>query len=131
MTTNELDITQKIALADKDGLAIYEIRKIVRCKSDNSYTEFLILDDSGTVKDYFKKVVSKGIYHFEEHLLSTGYFFRVHNQHLINVNYLKRISRNNGGYALMDENTNERIPIARSRKEEFFIYLKEKGIIIE
>lgn len=130
MVNNANENTPKIALPDKNELAIYDVNKIVRCKSDNSYTEFLILDDSGKEKDYFKKIVSKGIYHFEEILMSTGLFYRVHNQHIINVTYLKKIIKNNGGFVIMDDNTDEQIPIARARKEEFFNYLKEKGIII-
>lgn len=101
----------------------------MRCKSDNSYTEFLILDDSGNEKEYIKKIVSKGIYHFEELLISTGTFYRVHNQHIINVIHLKRIIKNNGGFVMMDDNTEEQIPIARARKDEFLNYLKKKGII--
>lgn len=130
MTNNEIDSIPKIALPDKDGLSIYNVRNIILCKSNNSYTDFLIMNDSGNKKDYYKKMVSRGIYHFEEYLLSTGYFFRVHNQYIINVNHLKRVIRNNGSYVVMDDNTNERIPIARARKEDFFKYLKEKGIIL-
>jgi two-component system, LytTR family, response regulator len=130
MTNSEIDNIPKIALPDKEGMSIYEVKKIIRCTSDNSYTEFLMLDDSGNKKDYSKKMVSRGIYHFEEYLLSTGYFFRVHNQYIINVMHLKRIIRNNGSYVLMDDNTGERIPIARARKEDFLNYLKEKGIMI-
>ena len=130
MVNNTNDIAPQIALPDKDGLAIFEVKKIIRCKSDNSYTEFLILDDSGKKKDYLKKVVSKGIYHFEDFLMSTGYFYRIHNQHIINVAHLTRIIRNNGGYVLMDDNTGELIPIARARKEDFLKHLKFKGIIL-
>ena len=129
MVNSENNITPKIALPDKNELAIYDLKKVVRCKSDNSYTEFLILDDSGNEKEYIKKIVSKGIYHFEELLISTGTFYRVHNQHIINVIHLKRIIKNNGGFVMMDDNTEEQIPIARARKDEFLNYLKEKGII--
>jgi two-component system LytT family response regulator len=130
MVNNVYDIGHKIALPDKNEVTIFEIRKIIRCKSDNSYTEFLILDDSGKEKDYVKKVVSKGIYYFEELLMSTGTFYRIHNQHIINVSHLKKIVKNNGGFVEMDDNTGGLIPIARARKEDFFIYLKERGIII-
>lgn len=129
MVNSGNNITPKIALPDKNELAIYDLKKIVRCKSDNSYTEFLILDDSGNEKEYIKKIVSKGIYHFEELLMSTGTFYRVHNQHIINVIHLKKIIKNNGGFVMMDDNTEEQIPIARARKDEFLNYLKEKGII--
>jgi two-component system LytT family response regulator len=127
---NANNIAPKIALPDKNEVAIFEIRKIIRCKSDNSYTEFLILDDSGKKRDYIKKIVSKGIYHFEEILMDTGQFYRIHNQHIINANHLKKIIKNNGGFVIMDDNTNEQIPIARARKDEFLNYLKEKGIIL-
>jgi len=130
MVNKEIDSVHKIALPDKNELAIYDVRKIVRCKSDNSYTEFLILNDSGKEKSYFRKTVSKGIYHFEELLMSTGTFYRIHNQHIINVTHLKKIIKNNGGFVMMDDNTNEQIPIARARKDEFINYLKEKGIIL-
>lgn len=130
MVNKEIDIVHKIALPDKNELAIYDIRKIVRCKSDNSYTEFLILDDSGAEKNYIRKTVSKGIYHFEELLMSTGTFYRVHNQHIINVIHLKKIIKTNGGFVIMNDNTDEPVPIARARKDEFFIYLKEKGILL-
>lgn len=123
-------ISTKIALHDKNELAFFEIKQIIRCKSDNSYTEFLILDDSGNQKGYFTKVVSKGIYHFEESLMSTGLFYRIHNQHIVNLVHIKKILKNNGGFVVMDDNTDEQIPIARARKDDFFNYLKEKGIII-
>jgi two-component system LytT family response regulator len=123
------DIDPRIALPDKNELIFFEVRKIIRCKSDNSYTEFFLLDDSGKKKIYSSKVVSKGFYHYEEFLMSTGFFYRIHNQHIINVTHLKKIIRNNGGYVLMDDDTNELLPIARARKEEFLNYLKIKGII--
>ena len=37
---------QKIALSDKSGLHFYELKNIVRCQSENSYTEFHILGES-------------------------------------------------------------------------------------
>jgi two-component system LytT family response regulator len=130
MVNNRNDNDPKIALPDKNELAFFEIKKIIRCKSDNSYTEFLIVDDSGRKKIYLRKVVSKGIYHFEEYLMSTGFFYRIHNQHIINLNYLKKIIKTDGGHVLMDDNTNEMIPIARARKEEFLNHLKNKGVIL-
>jgi two-component system LytT family response regulator len=130
MVNRDNDIAFKIALPDKNEMVFLDLKKIIRCKSDNSYTEFLILDDSGKEKEYVKKVVSKGIYHFEELLMSSGTFYRIHNQHIINISYLKKIVKNNGGFVEMDDNTGGLIPIARARKDHFFNYLKKKGIII-
>ncbi|MCL4484166.1 MAG: hypothetical protein M1445_16420, partial [Bacteroidetes bacterium] len=62
-----------IALPDKNGLNFFEIRKIIRCQSDNSYTEFFILNESNHKLDVIKIVVSKGFDHFENFLLTKGF----------------------------------------------------------
>lgn len=63
-----------IALPDKNGLIFFEIRNIIRCKSDNSYTEFFILEESDKKNDPIKIVVSKGLEHFEDFLVSKVFF---------------------------------------------------------
>lgn len=129
MTTSSVDFylgssVQKIALPHKEQLVLVEVHNVIRCKSDNSYTEFIILNEQGKKKFYSRIVVSKGFYHFEEVLMSSGLFFRIHNQHIINVNFLSKIVKTNCSYVLMDDDTNELLPIARSRKKEFFNFLK-------
>jgi two-component system LytT family response regulator len=121
---------QRIALPDKNGLNFFEIRKIIRCQSDNSYTDFFILDESARKKGSIKMVVSKGFEHFEDFLIGKGLFYRVHNQHIVNVNHIKRYIKDNGGYLIMDDNSGEMIPVARARKEDFLNHLKSKGIIL-
>jgi len=124
------DSSNIIALPDKNGLNFFEIRNIIRCRSDNSYTEFIILDESNKKKSYLKVVVSKGLEHFENTLTTRGYFFRIHNQHLVNILHIRNYMKNSGGYLIMDDNPEEMIPVARARKDEFIEYLKQKGIII-
>lgn len=120
------DENQKIALYDKGALNFFLLKDIIRCQSDNVYTEFLIAQQGKTQRIE----MSKGIAHFEDFLVDKGFFFRVHNQHIINVNHIKRFVRDNGGYLIMDNDPATTIPIARSRKEDFISYLKTNGIII-
>lgn len=115
---------KKIALPDKEKLILLEVKNIIRCTSDNSYTEFLILNDGRKKKSYSRILVSKGFCHFEGTLMSTGFFFRIHNQHIINVNFLAKIIKSNNGHVLMEDNTNELLPIARARKKDFLLFLK-------
>ena len=119
----------KIELFRREKLILLEVKNIIRCKSDNSYTEFLFLDDSYRKKSYSRILVSKGFYHFEDILMSAGTFYRKHNQHIINVNFLAKIIKINSGYIVMDDNTNELVPIARSRKKEFLNFLKQAGLL--
>lgn len=113
-----------IVLPYKEKLILLEVKNIIRCKSDNSYTEFLILIDGRKNKSYSRILVSKGFCHFENMLMSTGFFFRIHNQHIINVNFLAKIIKSNNGHVLMEDNTNELLPIARARKKDFLFFLK-------
>lgn len=118
-----------IALPDKNGLNFFEIRRIIRCQSDNSYTEFFILDESNTKKDVIKVVVSRGFEHLENFLVTKGIFYRVHNKHIVNIFHINKYIKSDGGYLMMDDDTGAMVPVARSRKEDFLKHLKSKGIL--
>ncbi len=118
-----------IALPDKNGLNFFEIRNIIRCQSDNSYTEFFILEESDKKKDPIKIVVSKGLEHFEDFLVTKGVFYRVHNQHIVNINHINKYIKSDGGYLMMNDNSGAMIPVARARKEDFLNHLKSRGIV--
>lgn len=121
---------QKIALPDKNGLNFFLVKQIIRCHSDNSYTEFFITDENLKKKGNLKIVVSKGFDHFEDLLVSTGHFYRVHNQHLVNTNHIKKYIKAKGSYLIMDDISGEMIPVARARKEDFINHLKMRGIMV-
>ena len=118
-----------IALPDKNGLNFFDIKRIIRCQSDNSYTEFFILDGSSKKKGWIKIVVSKGFGHFEDFLVTKGFFYRVHNQHIVNINHINRYIKSDGGYLMMNDNSGAMVPVARARKEDFLNHLKSRGII--
>lgn len=124
------DDDQRIALPDKNGLNFFEIKKIIRCQSDNSYTEFFILDDNNRRRGHIKIVVSKGFDYFEDFLIPKGFFYRVHNRHIVNVNHIKKYIKDKGDYLVMVNNSGEMIPVARARKKDFLNYLKSKGMVL-
>lgn len=61
-------------------------------------------------------MVTKLLKEFEELLIPYG-FFRVHNSHLINLNYIKKYIRGTGGQVLMENG--DLIDVSRRKKEEF------------
>jgi two-component system LytT family response regulator len=61
-------------------------------------------------------LVTKLLKDFEEILLPYR-FFRIHNSHLINLNYIKKYIRGDGGQVIMENN--EVIDVSRRKKEEF------------
>lgn len=125
-----IERNQIIALPDKHGLHFVQINKIMHCHSDNSYTEFYI-DDPGYKNAEPKKiVVSRGFGEFEKFMADRGQFFRIHNQHLVNIMYINKYVKDDGNYLLLNDKHHTKIPVARARKELFMQFLKNEGILL-
>jgi two-component system LytT family response regulator len=118
-----------IALYNKGGLNFYRVKDIIRCQSDNVYTEFFIFDRNNK-SSIIRVEVSKGLSYYEDILTSLGSFYRVHNKHIVNIGHIRKYTKEEGGFLIMDDQTNISIPVARARKDDFIRYLKSNGIAI-
>jgi two-component system LytT family response regulator len=99
----------KIALPSLSGIEFVKLADIIRCESDNNYTNFYLLGGE-------KIVVSKTLKDFEEMLEAKG-FFRTHKSHIINMNYLKKYIKGEGGSVIMEDGSE--VLVSRRRKEDF------------
>jgi two-component system LytT family response regulator len=99
---------KKIILKTLENIHILSVDDIIYCGSDANYTEFFLSDGR-------KIIVSRTLREYEELLKQSG-FFRIHKSFLVNLSKIVRIEKGEGGYAVM--NTNEKIPIGSSRKEQ-------------
>ena len=102
--------TKKLVLSTSERIHIVETKDIVRCESESSYTSFYLVDQT-------RVVVSKNLKAFEE-LLKDCDFFRPHQSHLINLNFIDYYDRQDGGFIVMK--SGDSIPISQ-RKREFFL----------
>lgn len=100
--------TQKIVLSTSDKIHVIQVDDIIRCESDNYYTQFYFTDGK-------RLMVSKTLKENEE-LLSQHNFIRPHKSHLINVKYIKSFLRQEGGYIIMTDGS--RIPVSRRKREK-------------
>lgn len=100
---------QKITLPTGNAYEIVNIKDIIRCEADGSYTNFYLSDKR-------KLMISAGLKHYEELLPETD-FIRVHHHHLINMNHVVRFLKEDGGYAVMTDGS--KIEISRRKKEAF------------
>lgn len=100
---------QKITLPTGNAYEIVNVKDIIRCEADGSYTIFYLTDKR-------KLMVSVGLKHYEE-LLPESDFIRVHHHHLINMSHVVRFLKEDGGYAVMSDGT--KIEISRRKKETF------------
>lgn len=108
---------KKIALPAFDGITMLNISDIIRCSSDGGYTTF------HTIKDR-QIVVSRSIKEYDE-LLTPMNFFRVHQSHLVNLNYVSQYLKEDGGMLVMEDGS--RIEVSRRRKEPLMDVLLKPG----
>ena len=99
---------KKIVLKTSDSIHLVSINSIIRCEADVNYTLVFIQNQQ-------RLLISKPLKHFEEMLDNYG-FFRVHQSHLINLNFISRIDKADGGALILNENTS--IPIAIRKREQ-------------
>lgn len=99
----------KIMLSSLEGSVLVGLDQIIRLESDGSYTTFYMTSGD-------RQICTKPLKEFEE-LIGEEFFFRIHQSHIVNLHFVRKILKEDGGYALMEGGA--KIPIARRRKEEF------------
>ena len=108
VVTNPTQTPNKISLYTQEKIIVVMINNIIRCKSDNNYTEFFMLDGS-------KILVSKTLKFYAD-MLKEFQFLRVHQSHLVNLQYVKEFIKSDGGYlVLKDKKT---IPVSVRKRAE-------------
>lgn len=103
------DNYNKITLPTSNAYEIVNIKDIIRCEADGSYTVFHLVGGK-------KIMVSASLKHYED-LLPSNDFIRIHHHHLINMNHVVRFLKVDSGYAIMSDNS--QLEISRRKKEAF------------
>lgn len=105
---------ERIVLSDMANMHVVELSEIMRCQSVNNYTHFYL--SSGQ-----ELVISTTLKYYEE--LLTGYgFYRVHQSHIINLKYLVKFSKKEGGEAVLKNQVS--VPVSSRKKEGLLELLK-------
>lgn len=108
----------RIAISTQKETRFVNTQSIIRCESNNNYTTFFL-------ENREKLLVSKPIYEYEEILSDYG-FIRCHQSHLINKKFIRSLVKEDGGYLLLNDQT--QVPISKNRKEfvkEVLEHMKE------
>lgn len=103
------DNYNKISLPTGNAFEIVHIKDIIRCEADGSYTNFFLVGGK-------KLMVSASLKHYED-LLPELDFIRIHHHHLVNMNHVIRFLKEDGGYAIMTDNS--KLEISRRKKDAF------------
>ena len=105
----------RIALPTLEGLQIIHSEDIYYCESDGGYTRFIL--KNGQII-----LISKTLKEVED-VLETKGFCRVHHSYLINLRYVQRYIRGDGGEVVMANN--KALPVSRNKKQEFLSLLEK------
>jgi len=103
----------RLAIPTSDGMEYLNPKEIMRIEADRSYSWLYLTGNR-------KILVSKHLKEFQD-LLSDRYFFRPHNSFLINLKFVHKFVRKEGGYIEMQDGA--QIPVSRNRKELFQIHM--------
>jgi len=103
----------RLVIPTSDGREYLNPNDIIRIEADRSYSWFYL-------KDKRKILVSKHLKEFQE-LLNDRNFFRPHNSHLINLDFVKKYVRHDGGYIEMTDGS--QVAISRNRKDIFLAHM--------
>lgn len=96
---------KKITIHTQTETLLISISDIIRCESEINYTT-LFLNKAKPI------LVSKTLKEFEQ-LLSPFNFCRIHNSHLINLDYMKSYDKGKGGYVHLLDNSVVEVSVRR------------------
>lgn len=106
---------RKIVLKTAESIFVVDVQDIVACESDGVYTKVFL-------KDKRKIMVSKVLKEYDELLNGSG-FIRVHKSHLVNLNYIDRFNKAEGGYLVMKDGSE--IPVSQRKRDKVITILED------
>jgi len=104
----------KMSISALDGIYFVNIKEIVRFEAEDNYTHIFL--ESGE-----RITASKTIKAYEDMLIPFN-FYRVHKRHVINLNYMRKFVKGDGGYLIMDDDI--KIEVSRRRRPAFMEQMK-------
>ncbi len=102
------ELPTRMCLHTQDKIEVVDIQDVVRCESSDNYTVFYF--ENGK-----KLMVTRTLKTFEKQL-EKHQFFRSHQSHLVNLQYLQSFVRTEGGYLLLKNG--HQVPVSVRKRSE-------------
>lgn len=101
-------VPEKIAVATSNGFEILEIRNMLFLEAEGNYTRIHLVNTKPLL-------ASKTLKEFEE-MLPSSVFCRIHNASLVNISFIVKYNKGEGGQVVLTNGTI--LDVARRRKDE-------------
>ena len=109
------ELPTRMCLHTQDKIEVVDIQDIIRCESSDNYTIFYF--ENGK-----KLMVTHTLKTFEKQL-AKHQFFRSHQSHLVNLQYLQSFVRTEGGYLLLKNGS--QVPVSVRKRTELMGILED------
>lgn len=103
---SKMSSSTRIAVPDSNGLKIIHLHKLIYCKAEGNYTQFVLTNG--------KILICKTLKEYES-LLPQSPFLRIHNSFIVNLDHVKTYVRGRGGQ--LEMSNGEFLDVARNRKQ--------------
>jgi len=98
----------RLPIHTSEGVTFLDSDKIIRLEADSNYTHIFLIGG--------KKITSaKTLKEYEEVLIAKN-FFRIHHAHLVNLRYIEKYIKGEGGYVVTVDQTT--LEVSRRKKPE-------------
>jgi two-component system LytT family response regulator len=101
-------VLKRIILRTTEALQLISVSDIIRAEADSNYTHFHIAGGKHII-------VSRTIKEYEAMLSGSG-MIRVHQSHLVNLNYVDKFFKRDGGYLQLKDGSS--IPVSPNLKQK-------------
>jgi two-component system LytT family response regulator len=105
---------RKLVLKTQESVHVVDLEEIIRCEADRNYTSFHLTGGK-------KILVSKTMKEYEL-ILAPHHFLRVQQSHLINLKFVDRYDKGNGGTVVMKDGSE--VPLSPHKRDLFFHFLE-------
>jgi len=105
---------KKIVLRTSESIHLVNVQDIMHCQSDGNYTNIYLHGGK-------KLIVSRTLKEFEQMLEPYG-FFRLHQSHLMNLNYLDHFNREREHVVLKNDTS---LPVSSRKKDQLLKIFKD------
>lgn len=106
---------KRFAVSTSEGLIMLNAADIAYCESDGPYCKFYFVNNKTLT-------TSKTLKEAEEFLQDCD-FFRIHHSYLINMKFVDKYIRGEGGEVVLANG--KKLPVSRTRKQEFLLLLEK------
>lgn len=99
----------RLSISTSEGIIFIEIKNIIRLEAKQNYTEFTFVNSQ-------KKILASiNLGEYEDRLKTYSEFMRVHRSHLVNLKFVEKYVKGDGGY--LDIKGGDKITISRKYKD--------------